>query len=172
MRLLLRKRNLGGLLLAALTAGTFSVSAVAAQSTSSTQSKKPVHKSNSSTTHTTSLSSGGKSTHTGSSKGSSKKRTKKVKGQAAPTPERINEIQGALASKGAYTGTPTGKWDDSTVDAMKHFQSAHGLNPTGKLDALTLQKLGLGSETAGIAAPTPPPNSANRLMNTSSEPSN
>jgi len=90
----------------------------------------------------------------------------------APTPERINEIQEALARKGAYTGTPTGKWDDSTADAMKHFQSANGLNPTGKLDALTLQKLGLGSETAGIAAPTPPPNSANRLMNTSSEPSN
>jgi len=172
MRLLLCKRNLGALFLAALTAGTFSVSAVAAQSTPSTQSKKTAHKSHSSATHTTSSSPAGKSTHTGSSKSSSKKRTKKVKGQAAPTPERINEIQEALARKGTYTGTPTGKWDDSTVDAMKHFQSAHGLNPSGKLDALTLQKLGLGSETAGLAAPTPPPNSANRLMNTSSEPSN
>jgi peptidoglycan hydrolase-like protein with peptidoglycan-binding domain len=64
-----------------------------------------------------------------------------------------------------FTGTPSGQWDDSTVDAMRKFQSANHLNPTGKLDAPTLQKLGLGSETAGIAAPTPPPNStANRLL--------
>jgi hypothetical protein len=48
---------------------------------------------------------------------------------------------------------------------MKKFQSEHGLLPTGKFDALTLQKLGLGSETAGLGAPTPPPNAAaNRLL--------
>ncbi len=88
-----------------------------------------------------------------------------MKGQAAPTPERINEIQSALAKNGAYNGVASGKWDDSTVDAMKKFQSSHGLNPSGKLDAQTLQKLGLGSETAGMAAPTPPPNAtANRLL--------
>jgi hypothetical protein len=39
---------------------------------------------------------------------------------------------------------------------MRKFQAGHGLNPTGKLDAQTLQKLGLGSETAGVAAPLPP----------------
>jgi len=88
-----------------------------------------------------------------------------VKGQAVPTPDRINEIQDALARKGLYSGTPSGKWDDSTVEATKKFQSAHGLSPTGKFDALTLQKLGLGSETAGLGAPTPPPNAAaNRLL--------
>ncbi|HXX17472.1 MAG TPA: peptidoglycan-binding domain-containing protein [Candidatus Eremiobacteraceae bacterium] len=95
-----------------------------------------------------------------------------MKGQAAPTPERITEIQEALARKGVFTGTPTGQWDDSTVGAMKRFQTSNGLDPTGKLDALTLQKLGLGSETAGLAAPTPPPNATNRLKNISSEPSN
>jgi len=48
---------------------------------------------------------------------------------------------------------------------MKTFQLANGLNPTGKFDALTLQKLGFGSETAGKGAPTPPPNAAaNRLL--------
>jgi len=88
-----------------------------------------------------------------------------VRGQQAPTPERINEIQSALARSGAYTGEPSGKWDDSSTDAMKKFQSAHGLTPTGKFDALTLQKLGLGSDTAGLGAPTPPPNAAaNRLL--------
>lgn len=41
------------------------------------------------------------------------------------------------------------------MQAMKDYQSAHGLTATGKLDALTLQKLGLGSEIAGRAAPLP-----------------
>ena len=93
-----------------------------------------------------------------------------MKGQAAPTPERINEIQEALAKKGVFAGTPTGKWDDDTVDAMKKFQGSSGLNPTGKLDAATLQKLGLGSDTTGLGAPTPPPNTANRLLNNTSSP--
>jgi hypothetical protein len=53
---------------------------------------------------------------------------------------------------------------------LSKFQVANGLAPTGKLDALTLQKLGLGSETAGLAPPTPPPNSTNRLRNTATMP--
>ena len=88
-----------------------------------------------------------------------------MKGQAAPTPERITEVQEALARNGTYEEVPSGKWDDSTAEAMKKFQSTHGLTPTGKFDARTLQKLGLGSETAGLGAPTPPPNAAaNRLL--------
>jgi peptidoglycan hydrolase-like protein with peptidoglycan-binding domain len=101
----------------------------------------------------------------GKSSGKKSSKTKKVKGQAEPTTERINEIQDALTKRGMFSGTPSGKWDESTVDAMKKFQAANHLNPTGKMDALTLQKLGFGSETAGLAAPTPPPNSgANRLL--------
>jgi peptidoglycan hydrolase-like protein with peptidoglycan-binding domain len=93
----------------------------------------------------------------------SKRRTSKTgtkgvrrgsRGQKVPTPERIAEIQQALAKDGSFTGTANGKWDSSTTEAVKRFQDAHGLNPTGKLDALTLQKLGLGSQTAGVAAPT------------------
>jgi peptidoglycan hydrolase-like protein with peptidoglycan-binding domain len=109
---------------------------------------------------TASSKSTGKSGHRSTKKVSSRK---KDKGQMAPTPERISEIQEALAKDGSYANSPTGKWDDSTVDAMKKFQSAHGLNPSGKLDALTLQKLGLGSQTAGIAEPIAPPNSTSRL---------
>ena len=71
----------------------------------------------------------------------------------APTAARIAQIQSALAVQGSYKGEPNGKWDDSTAQAMKEFQSAHGLTPTGKLDALSLQKLGMGSEIAGRAAP-------------------
>jgi peptidoglycan hydrolase-like protein with peptidoglycan-binding domain len=71
----------------------------------------------------------------------------------APTTDRIKEIQGALAASDSYKGEPSGKWDDQSVAAMKHFQQVNGLNPSGKLDALSLQKLGLGSDTAGRGAP-------------------
>lgn len=87
---------------------------------------------------------------------SSRKSKSRARGQKAPAPERISEIQQALAKDGSFTGTPTGKWDGSTVEAMKRFQESHGLNPSGKLDAKTLQRLGLGSTTAGVAAPLPP----------------
>lgn len=82
--------------------------------------------------------------------------SRREKGQKAPTAERVSEIQTALAKDGSFSGTPNGKWDDSSVSAMKRFQAGHGLNPSGKLDAKTLQQLGLGSQTAGIAPPTPP----------------
>ena len=197
MRSSLCKRKLNRLLVTALAASTFTLAAVAAQSDTSTTAKKPApqasHTSSShpATSHSSTAPKGAtrsttthsSATHSSSSASASKKstksagsrrktRTKKVKGQTAPTSDRINEIQEALARKGTFTGTPTGTWDGSTVDAMKKFQATNGLSPTGKLDALTLQKLGLGSETAGIAAPILPPNSANRLINTTPEPSN
>ncbi len=83
------------------------------------------------------------------------RRARRLRGQKAPTLDRIKEIQAALAREGLYTGTPTGKWDAASVEAMKRFQAAHGLTATGKMDALSLQKLGLGSEVAGRAAPRP-----------------
>jgi len=93
-------------------------------------------------------------------KRSSRKSTRRERGQKAPTPERISEIQQALAKDGSFTGKPNGKWDDSTIEATRKFQEAHGLNPTGKLDAKTLQQLGLGSATSGVAAPLPPVSSS------------
>jgi peptidoglycan hydrolase-like protein with peptidoglycan-binding domain len=98
-----------------------------------------------------------------STKKSRARRSRKERGQTAPTPQRISEIQQALAKDGSFTGSPSSKWDDSTVEAMKKFQAGHGLNPSGRLDALTLQKLGLGSQTAGVAAPMPPVSSSSRM---------
>jgi peptidoglycan hydrolase-like protein with peptidoglycan-binding domain len=80
--------------------------------------------------------------------------------QKTPTPDRIREIQSALMRESALAEEPTGKWDNATVEAMKKYQGDHGLNPTGKIDALTLQKLGLGSQTAGKGAPILPASSA------------
>jgi hypothetical protein len=96
------------------------------------------------------------STTTKKKKTSSKsKRKPKVKGQTAPTPDRIREIQTALQKDGSYQGEPTGKWDAATMDAMKKYQDKIGVSPTGKIDAVSLNKLGLGSETAGKGAPVP-----------------
>lgn len=83
-------------------------------------------------------------------------RRRRYRGQRAPTAQRITEIQQALAKTGNFTGTPDGKWGPTTVEAMKKFQAANGLNATGKLDAHSLQKLGLGSQIAGLAPPLPP----------------
>ncbi|MGH9575449.1 MAG: peptidoglycan-binding domain-containing protein [Candidatus Acidiferrales bacterium] len=70
--------------------------------------------------------------------------------------DRVKEIQGALAQGGYYDGDPNGKWDSKSIAALQKFQSANGIEPTGKLDAPSLQKLGLGSDIAGVSAPRPP----------------
>ena len=113
-------------------------------STSSSQAKKPV----------TPVKSGSSSTAAKKKPGATT-RTAKSRMQMAPTADRIKEIQTALAASNSYKGEPSGKWDDDSVAAMKHFQQVNGLNPSGKLDALSLQKLGLGSDTAGRGAPRP-----------------
>ena len=56
-------------------------------------------------------------------KSSSNPKKSKVKGQAAPTPDRIKEIQTALQKDGSYEGEPTGKWDAATTDAMKSIRT-------------------------------------------------
>ena len=104
----------------------------------------------------------------------SSKTSGRQRGQKAPTSDRISEIQSALAKNGSFGGTPNGKWDDSTVASVRKFQTSHGLNPTGRLDAPTLQKLGLGSTTAGVARPQVPPGAVSRLSSSkfnSAEPS-
>ena len=88
-------------------------------------------------------------------KKSKKKKPRREPGQKAPTADRIQEIQGALAREGYYQGDPSGKWDDSTQDAIRRFQEEHALTGSGKIDAPTLQKLGLGSDIAGVSAPRP-----------------
>ncbi|MCC6860575.1 MAG: peptidoglycan-binding protein [Bryobacterales bacterium] len=64
--------------------------------------------------------------------------------QAAPTPERYREIQQALIEKGYFGEPATGVWGESSVEALKRFQREHDLEPTGKIDSLSLIALGLG----------------------------
>jgi len=71
---------------------------------------------------------------------SKSKKKSKVKGQAAPTPDRIKEIQSALQKDGSYEGEPTGKWDAGTTDAMRKYQDKNGFPATGKIDAQSLNR--------------------------------
>lgn len=104
-------------------------------------------------------------------------RTRRASGRAVlpsgPQSDRVEEIQSALAQQGFYQGEPSGKWDDSTSEAMRQFQQRSGINATGKLDAGSLQRLGLGSDVAGLNPPKPlldPPPTANSAANTLPKP--
>jgi hypothetical protein len=163
----MRLRKAKHLTLALVVATGLGVFAKASGAQQSSSQKKPSYTKSGAKTGSKSTGKSGSSTKSSSAKSgtsshhskttkTSGKSSRRDKGQKTPTPERISEIQQALAKNGAYSGTPSGKWDDSTVDAMKNFQETHGLNPTGKLDAKTLQQLGLGSQTAGVAPPMPP----------------
>lgn len=66
--------------------------------------------------------------------------------QMQPTPERYKEIQEALAKKGYLHGEPNGKWDQDSVDALRHFQQDQSLQTSGKLDSLSIIALGLGPQ--------------------------
>ena len=146
------------------TSGAKTTSAQSSQARTASQKKSPASgsvKSHATPSATTKKSSSG--AKKAFSKSSSSKRTRKQPGQKAPTADRVSEIQVALAKDGSFQGSPSGKWDEATTTAMRRFQASHGLNPSGKLDAPTLQRLGLGSEIAGVAAPTPPPGATSRL---------
>ena len=151
MRIRLRNAtHLASSLLLAAGLGVFSDSVKAQNSTA----KKPAS------------SAARKSSH--GKKSSAKRGRRRERGQKAPTPDRISEIQQALAKDGSYAGAPNGKWDDPTQDALRKFQEAHGLNPTGKLDAKSLQQLGLGSPITGVAPPAPS-NTASKLTSSAAQ---
>ena len=67
-----------------------------------------------------------------------------ARAQLRPTRERYAEIQTALARAGYFQGSTNGDWGPSSVNALAYFQKDHGLEPSGKIDAPSLIKLGLG----------------------------
>jgi peptidoglycan hydrolase-like protein with peptidoglycan-binding domain len=80
--------------------------------------------------------------------------------QLAPTPERYKEIQSALAQRGYLKKDANGVWDSDSADAMRRFQQDQNLEPSGKLNSLSLIALGMGAKhnngPATPVAPTPP----------------
>jgi hypothetical protein len=90
---------------------------------------------------------------------------------AAPTPERYQEIQQALAARGYYKGTVNGTWNSDSVDALKRFQTDQNLTPDGKLTSLSLIAMGLGPKRSGGAVPATGP-AAGPATSPAAQPSN
>lgn len=84
--------------------------------------------------------------------------------QRVPTRDRYAEIQQALADAGHFTGAPDGLWKQESMDALKAFQAEQGFEPTGKIDARSLIRLGLGPqyETVTSESAAPPPDAGAR----------
>jgi peptidoglycan hydrolase-like protein with peptidoglycan-binding domain len=73
-----------------------------------------------------------------------------------PEPERLREIQKALADKGYFKGDVNGEWNADSVAALKQFQTDQKLTPDGKINALSLIGLGLGPKHDSSVAALPP----------------
>jgi len=80
------------------------------------------------------------------------------------------EIQQALTDRGFDLGTPDGKWGRKSIAALRAFQKANGIKPTGEIDQTSLDALFALPAAAAPAEPTldgtqsppPPPNSRPR----------
>ena len=99
-----------------------------------------------------------------SRKRSSRKTTaaRRSPSQRTPSPDRYRDIQQALQAKGYFDGEPDGNWGPSSVAALKRFQSDQSLEPTGRINSLSLIALGLGPKhdklpQAAEAPPVPNP---------------
>jgi peptidoglycan hydrolase-like protein with peptidoglycan-binding domain len=80
--------------------------------------------------------------------------------QLAPTPERYREIQGALASRGYLKSAPTGAWNAESAEALRQFQHDQNLEPSGKVNSLSLIALGLGAKHGSAVVPPGVPRQA------------
>jgi len=60
---------------------------------------------------------------------------------AAQNPRVVRDAQEKLNAKGYNAGTPDGRMGRQTQDALKQMQQAQGMQPTGELDAPTLEIL-------------------------------
>jgi peptidoglycan hydrolase-like protein with peptidoglycan-binding domain len=80
--------------------------------------------------------------------------------QLAPTKDRYQQIQQALASKGYYSGEQNGAWGPDSVEALKRFQADQNLTPDGKLGSLSLIALGLGPKRLSAQSAAQPAHAA------------
>lgn len=59
------------------------------------------------------------------------------------TKDQIKEAQRMLKAGGMYNGEETGQLSQETRDGLKKYQEANGLNVTGTLNQVTLEKMGI-----------------------------
>lgn len=95
----------------------------------------------------------GRASSHGRARGRSARRAPAPSYQLHPDPQRYQQIQQALADRGYFKGAVNGQWADDSVDALKRFQADQKLDNDGKINALTLNGLGLGPKHDGSTAP-------------------
>lgn len=74
------------------------------------------------------------------------------------SPSTVRQVQQALNQQGYDVGEVDGAWGPQTRDAMRNYQQAQGLEPTGEPNLRTLSSLGIqagGQATQGAQAPAP-----------------
>ena len=76
---------------------------------------------------------------------------------AARANETVRAVQQRLATEGSYRGEATGTYDSETAAAVTRYQIRKGLTISGKLDAATLQALGVSSPSPTEPATEPSP---------------
>jgi peptidoglycan hydrolase-like protein with peptidoglycan-binding domain len=105
-----------------------------------------------------------KTAKTGSTKKSTSKKTSAKRPpvtwrnrQSVPSAERYREIQSALATRGFLSPEEAdGSWNQASADALKRFQQEQNLEPSGKVNSLSLIALGLGPKRdAAVVMPKP-----------------
>lgn len=64
-------------------------------------------------------------------------------GQLNIAPGTVRDVQRALSQRGYFSGQADGDWNEQSKQALREFQRAQGLEPTGQFDQQTLSALGL-----------------------------
>jgi peptidoglycan hydrolase-like protein with peptidoglycan-binding domain len=67
----------------------------------------------------------------------------------------VADVQYRLGSRGYYQGRIDGRYGRRTAFAVRAFQSVAGLPPTGRLDAMTLDALGVSDANLAYLQPVP-----------------
>jgi hypothetical protein len=124
--------------------GTKSRSATAHKKVPSSAANKSANSTAKSTPHA------GTASHTTSAKrkrGASRvasSKGKKPRGQQKIESDRVEAIQEALIREHYLTGEASGTWNQTSEDAMRHYQADHGWQSKTVPDSRALIKLGLG----------------------------
>jgi peptidoglycan hydrolase-like protein with peptidoglycan-binding domain len=81
------------------------------------------------------------------------KKARKPRGQQAIDGERARQIQAALIREHYMNGEPSGKWDDSSQQAMRRYQADQGWQSKSIPDSRALIRLGLGPDHVHLLNP-------------------
>src|ERR1700681_2504725 len=81
------------------------------------------------------------------------KKTRRARGQKAIDGDRVRQIQEALIREHYLKGEPSGKWDESTQQALHRYQADQGWQSKSIPDSRALIRLGLGPDHEHLLNP-------------------